>query len=456
MGERVVKYTPMIEQYLDIKDEYKDTILFYRVGDFYEMFFDDAILASKELEIALTGKDAGVEERIPMCGVPFHAFEPYAEKLVNRGYKVGIVEQIEDPKEAKGLVKRGVIKIITPGTLDSGLNDKENNYIGSIIQIKRDYILCYSDLTTGEGYVAKFNSFDILANEILSLHIKEIVIDLDFENKLLNKFIGQNQIVLSRIIERSIPENLLTIASEIDTAYHPAIGMLINYFIQTKKQEPKYFKSFKNYVNSKYLKIDAFTKRNLEICETLRFNNKSGSLLWHLDKCETAMGSRMLHKWLDKPLMDVNLINERLDFIECFNEHYLEKAQIKEYFKSVYDLERIIGRVASGNANAKDLGWLKKSLKNIPDVKQTLACLNTSFASNLANNINDHAELFDLLDKALVDNPPLIITEGGMIKEGFDEKLDEIKKIQANSKEWILNYEQVQRENRYQNFKGWV
>ena len=446
MGERVVKYTPMIEQYLDIKEENKDTILFYRVGDFYEMFFDDAILASRELEIALTGKDAGVEERIPMCGVPFHAFEPYAEKLVNRGYKVGIVEQIEDPKEAKGLVRRGVIKIITPGTLDSGLNDKENNYIGSIIQIKRDYILCYSDLTTGEGYVAKFNSFDILANEILGLHIKEIVIDFDFENKLLIKFINQNQVLLSRIVEKNIPENLLHIASEIDTAYHPAIGMLINYFIQTKKQEPKFFKSFKNYVDSKYLKIDAFTKRNLEICETLRFNNKSGSLLWHLDKCETAMGSRMLHKWLDKPLMDVNLINERLNFIECFNDHYLEKAEIKEYFKSVYDLERIIGRVASGNANAKDLGWLKKSLKYIPNVKQALINLNTDFASNYANNIDTHAELYDLLDKALVDNPPLIITEGGMIKEGFDQKLDEIKQIQANSKEWILNYEQVQRE----------
>ena len=446
MSERERIYTPMIEQYLDIKEENKDTILFYRVGDFYEMFFDDAILASKELEIALTGKDAGVKERIPMCGVPFHAFEPYAEKLVLRGYKVGIVEQIEDPKEAKGLVKRGVIKVITPGTLDSGLNDKENNYIGSILQIKRDYILCYSDLTTGEGYVAKFNSFDILSNEILSLHIKEIVVDVEFDNKQLNKFINQNQILLSKIVEKSIPDNLMSIASEIDIAFYPAIGMLINYFIQTKKQEPKYFKSFKNFVDSKYLKIDAFTKRNLEVCETLRFNNKSGSLLWHLDKCETAMGSRMLHKWLDKPLMDKESINHRLDFIECFNDHYLEKSEIKEYFKSVYDLERIIGRVASGNANAKDLGWLRKSLKNIPDVKRVLKGLDVDFTTEYANKINDHAELYDLLDSALVENPPLIITEGEMIKEGFDQKLDEIKEIQSNSKEWILNYEQDQRE----------
>ncbi len=446
MSERVRIYTPMIEQYLDIKEENKDTILFYRVGDFYEMFFDDAILASKELEIALTGKDAGVQERIPMCGVPFHAFEPYAEKLVLRGYKVGIVEQIEDPKEAKGLVKRGVIKVITPGTLDSGLNEKENNYIGSIIQIKRDYILCYSDLTTGEGYVAKFNSFDILANEILGLHIKEIVVDVDYNNSNLYKFVTQNQILLTKILEKDIPNNLSHIVKEIDPAYFSAIGMLINYFTQTKKQEPTYFKPFKNYVDSKYLKIDAFTKRNLEVCETLRFNNKSGSLLWHLDKCETAMGSRMLHKWLDKPLMDVNSINQRLDFIECFNDHFLEKGEIKEYFKSVYDLERIIGRVASGNANAKDLGWLRKSLKNIPDVKRVLASLGTDFAIEYANKIDDHAGLFELLDNAIVENPPLIITEGGMIKEGFDPKLDEIKQIQNNSKEWILNYEQDQRE----------
>ena len=446
MSDRVIKYTPMVEQYLDIKEEYKDTILFYRVGDFYEMFFDDAILASKELEIALTGKDAGVEERIPMCGVPFHAFEPYAEKLVSKGYKVGIVEQIEDPKEAKGLVKRGVIKIITPGTIDSGLNDKENNYIGSITNLKKEYVLCYSDLTTGEGYVAKYNSFEILANELLSLHIKEVVVSIDFDNKQLEKFVIQNNILISKVLEANIPDNLVHIVTEIEPAYHNAVGMLITYFIKTKKQEPKFFKVFKNYVNSKYLKIDAFTKRNLELTETLRFNNKSGSLLWHLDKCETAMGSRMLRKWLDKPLMDINLINERLDFIECFNEHYLEKNEIKQCFKSVYDLERIIGRIASGNANAKDLGWLRKSLKNIPDIKAILISLNNELTVSLANKINDHKELFELLDSALVENPPLLITEGGMIKEGFDTKLDEIKQIQANSKEWILNYEQAQRE----------
>ncbi|MDE5566364.1 MAG: hypothetical protein K2I77_05200, partial [Anaeroplasmataceae bacterium] len=238
MVKKEVKYTPMIEQYLDIKSQYQDTILFYRVGDFYEMFFEDAHLASRELELALTGKDAGVEERVPMCGVPFHAYQPYAERLISKGYKVAIVEQVEDPKDAKGLVRRGVVKIITPGTIDSGLNDKENNFIGSIIQIKKEYILCYSDLSTGEGFIAKFLSFDVLANEILSLKIKEIVVSSDYINLLLSKFVEQNQIVLSTIDEFDIPKDLLTIAEAVDLAYHPAVGALIHYYIKTKKQYP--------------------------------------------------------------------------------------------------------------------------------------------------------------------------------------------------------------------------
>ncbi|MDE7213603.1 MAG: DNA mismatch repair protein MutS, partial [Anaeroplasmataceae bacterium] len=228
--------------------------------------------------------------------------------------------------------------------------------------------------------------------------------------------------------------------------YHPAVGVILHYFIETKKQMPSHLKPVQNYIHEAYLHLDAFTKKNLEICETLRYNNKSGSLLWHLDHCETAMGSRMLHKWLDKPLLDVSLINKRLDFIECFNHHYLEKAQIKEYFKSVYDLERIIGRIASGNANAKDLVWLRKSLQYIPEIKALIASLDLKSAKAYAEDILDHQELFAILSKALVDNPPLSIKEGGMIKEGFDEKLDEIKSILSNSKEWILNYEKCQKE----------
>ncbi len=446
MKQKEVKYTPMMEQYLEIKKDYPDTILFYRVGDFYEMFFEDAHTGAKELELALTGKDAGVEERVPMCGVPFHAYEPYAERLISKGYKVAIVEQVEDPKAAKGIVKRGVVKIITPGTLDSGLNDKENNYIAGLIQSKRDYILCYCDLSTGEGYLTKLPSFEVLANELLSLHIKEIVIDVAYQNAKLSSFVHQNQIVLSRVKDSLISPSLRYIVEDIEEEYQGAVGVILHYFIETKKQMPLHLKKIKSFIHESYLHLDAFTKKNLELCETLRYNQKSGSLLWHLDSCETAMGSRMLHQWLDKPLLDRVRIEQRLDFIECFNRHYLEKEEIKQYFKSVYDLERIIGRIASGNANAKDLVWLRKSLQNIPQIKSIVACLDLSLAQEFADKMDDHHELYALLEQALVDNPPLAIKEGGMIKEGFDSKLDEIKSILSHSKEWILNYEKSQKE----------
>lgn len=444
MGKEV-KYTPMMEQYLDIKKDYKDAIVFFRLGDFYEMFFEDAHIASRELELALTGKDAGAEERVPMCGVPFHAADSYIEKLISRGYKVAIVEQIEDPKAAVGIVKRGVIRIITPGTIDSGLKDKENNYIASIIYVKREYILCYSDITTGEGYVSAFKSFDLLANEILSLHIREIIIDHEFNNKALEDFTKTNEIVISYEDKKEIPNSLLGIVSEIEPMYHGVIGLLIQYFITTQKKEPTHFKRFKSYIASSYLHLDAFTKKNLELCETLRLNNKSGSLLWHLDKCSTAMGSRLLHKWIDKPLLDVVEINERLDFVEELNKKYIVKEEIKSYFKDVYDLERIIGRISSGNANAKDLVWLRRSLRNIPQVIRLIDSLEIEGAKLLAGRMNPHEELYEILNHALVENPPLSVKEGGMILEGFHQELDDIRAISANSKAWILNYEASER-----------
>ena len=441
--DKEVKYSPMMEQYLELKKDYQDMIVFYRVGDFYEMFFDDAYLGSKELELALTGKDAGTDERVPMCGVPFHAADQYVEKLVARGYKVAIAEQIEDPKEAKGIVKRGVIKVITPGTIDSGLIDKENNYIGSIIYVNREYVLCYSDITTGEGYVTSFKGFDLMANEIISQHIKELVINKDLNIKDLKDFCQKNQIVISYEDKKEIPLKLINIVSEIDPIYHSAVGILIQYFIDTQKLEPSHFKKFKSYVKANYLHLDAFTKKNLELSETLRLSNKNGSLLWLMDKCQTAMGSRLLHKWMDKPLVDINQINERLDCIEKLNDSYIIKEEIKTYFKDVYDLERIIGRISQGTCNAKDLVWLRRSLKNVPFVIEKLEDLGFN---ELKNHMNPHTELYELLDGALVDNPPLSVKEGGMIKEGFDEKLDEVKNISKNGKDWILNYEAKERE----------
>ncbi len=306
--------------------------------------------------------------------------------------------------------------------------------------------MCYCDLSTGEGYITKLASFEVLAQELLSLHIKEIVVKTGYTNAKLSEFVKQNQIVLSLVADADIPNELLPIVAGIEEEYYPAIGVILHYFMETKKQMPSHLKPIQNYIHEHYLHLDAFTKKNLELCETLRYNNKSGSLLWHLDRCETAMGSRMLHKWLDKPLLDINKINERLDFIECLNSHYLEKAQIKDYFKNVYDLERIIGRIASGNANAKDLVWLRKSLQYIPEIKQLISQLDLPSARIYADSIADHQELYSILSRALVDNPPLSIKEGGMIQEGFDSKLDEIKSILKNSKDWILNYERTQKE----------
>ena len=426
------KYTPMMEQYLDIKKDYKDSIVFFRLGDFYEMFFEDAHLASKELEIALTGRDAGVEERVPMCGVPFHAADTYIEKLVSRGHKVAIVEQIQDPKDAVGIVKRGVIRIVTPGTIDSGLKENENNYIASIMYINKEYVLCYSDISTGEVYIASFKSFDLLANELLSLHIKEIIINDSFNNNSLDGFAKNNNIIVSYENNDIIPEQVKYIVSDIALDYYPCVGLLIQYFISTQKKEPSYFKKVKSYIASSYLHLDAFTKRNLEITETLRYGYRNGSILWHVDKCSTAMGSRLMHKWIDKPLINKNDINNRLDMVELLNDNFIIKSEIKAHFKEVYDLERIIGRISSGNANAKDLVWLRRSLNN-------------PLALELADEMNPHCELNNLLESALVENPPLSVKEGGMILEGFNKHLDEIRDISVNGKNWILNYEAEQK-----------
>jgi DNA mismatch repair protein MutS len=441
-----VKYSTMMEQYFEIKKEYQDAIVFYRVGDFYEMFFDDAYTGSKELELALTGKDVGTEERAPMCGIPFHAADQYIEKLVSRGYKVAIAEQIEDPKQAQGLLKRGVIRLITPGTIDTALLEKENNHIGAIGYQKREYILAYSDITTGEGYVSVFKTFDLLANEILSLKIKEVIVSHTFNNVGLKDFIKNNEISLSYEDKCDIPPSLTSIVKEIDPLYQSIVGMILCYIIETQKQEPSYFKPFHSYVKEKYLHIDAFTKRNLEVTETLRLNNKSGSLLWLMDKCNTAMGSRMLHKWIDKPLVDKDRINERLDFVVAFNNNFIAKDDIKASFNNVYDLERIITRISSGSANAKDLVWLRRSLKDIPLVKNTLNEMNVERAKEFSLEIDPHEELYKLLDQALVENPPLSVKEGGMINPGFSPELDVIRAISTNGRDWIMNSEADQRE----------
>lgn len=445
------QFTPMIQQYIDCKENYPDAIVFYRIGDFYEMFFEDAYIASRELEIALTGKDAGYKERVPMCGIPFHAYAGYAEKLISRGYKVAIVEQVEDPSQAKGLVKRDVVKIITPGTItEGGLNEKENNFLAAIYEHSDHFSLAYADVSTGQMYLTSVEDEDSLANEILSLHAKELICVSSLKLKALNTLHDNYQIVISRMDDTSLIDDYKYLLENLDLEKFeediPCISILINYISKTQRHNLFHLQPVKFYSSSQVLHLDPFSKRNLELTETIRQNQKSGSLLWLLDKCQTAMGSRKLHTWIDRPLIDRNEIIKRHNYVEALINNYVAKEEIKESLKTVYDLERIIGRISVGNANAKDLVQLRRSLANIPNFKKNVMALGTDDAISFANDIDAHEKLYELLDRALVDDPPLQIKEGGMIKPLYNKDLDELKDISANSKDWILNFEASERE----------
>lgn len=445
------EFTPMMQQYIECKENYPDTIVFFRIGDFYEMFFEDAYIASRELEIALTGKDAGYKERVPMCGIPFHAYSGYAEKLISKGYKVAIVEQVEDPSQAKGLVKRDVVKIITPGTItEAGLNEKENNFLAAIYETDARYTLAYADVSTGQMYLTTIEDEEALANEILSLHAKEVICLSSLKLKILNTLHDNYQIVISRCDDTSLIDDYKYLIEGLNLEKFkddiPCISILINYISKTQRHNLYHLQPIKFYSSNQVLHLDPFSKRNLELTETLRQNQKSGSLLWLLDKCQTAMGSRKLHTWIDRPLIDRNEIIKRHNYVEALINNYVAKEEIKESLKTVYDLERIIGRISVGNANAKDLVQLRRSLANIPNFKKNVMALGTDDAISFANGIDTHEKLYDLLDKALVDDPPLQIKEGGMIKPLYNKDLDELKEISGSSKDWILKFEAQERE----------
>lgn len=445
------EFTPMMQQYIECKENYPDAIVFFRIGDFYEMFFEDAYTASRELEIALTGKDAGYKERVPMCGIPFHAYSGYAEKLISKGYKVAIVEQVEDPSQAKGLVKRDVVKIITPGTItEAGLNEKENNFLAAIYETDARYTLAYADVSTGQMYLTTIEDEEALANEILSLHAKEVICLSSLKLKILNTLHDNYQIVISRCDDTSLIDDYKYLIEGLDLEKFkddiPCISILINYISKTQRHNLYHLQPIKFYSSNQVLHLDPFSKRNLELTETLRQNQKSGSLLWLLDKCQTAMGSRKLHTWIDRPLIDRNEIIKRHNYVEALINNYVAKEEIKESLKTVYDLERIIGRISVGNANAKDLVQLRRSLANIPNFKKNVMALGTDDAISFANGIDTNEKLYDLLDKALVDDPPLQIKEGGMIKPLYNKDLDELKEISGSSKDWILKFEAQERE----------
>lgn len=444
------KYTPMMQQYLTIKENYQDAFVFFRLGDFYELFFEDAQLASKELEIALTGREAGADERVPMCGVPHHSAENYINRLIERGYKVAVCEQVEDPSTAKGVVRREVVRMLTPGTVmnQNALNEKENNFIISVAAFSNTYALAYSDLSTGENYAMSLpKDGQMLIGELISLGCKEIVIGEEIDLKLFDNLRALKQIVLSYEESVELPiEYQILVQDLADSQLKAAFGRLINYLTRTQKSSLGHLQPVSLTKNEDFLQIDYNSRRNLELTETIRSKSRQGSLLWLLDKTKTAMGSRMLKQWIERPSINEQIIGERLDIVEAFISQFMVKEELKQLLNEVYDLERLSGRIAFGNANARDLLQLKSSLEQIPKVKELLAQIPMPSIHTQLSRMADCSHITDLLEKAIVENPPISIKEGSLIKDGYHATLDEYRYVINHGKEWILALEAKERE----------
>lgn len=437
------KLTPMMRQYVETKKQNMDIILFYRLGDFYEMFFEDAITASRELELTLTGKSAGLDERIPMCGIPHHSANIYIDKLVEKGYKVGICEQLEDPKEAKGIVKRGMTQIVSSGTVfNESLNEKENNYIGSIIEFKDMYAVSYSDITTGEINTISFpHNPTNLVSQVVSLGLKEIVIKDNFDKNIYSLLKNNFKIVISIFDEINDIEQYKYIYEDIaDIRLKETIKHLLTYINHTQFRDLSHLQKAVLKENKNYLKMDMHTKRNLELTETLRLKQRNHSLIWLLDKTKTAMGSRMLKNFIEFPLVDKEEILRRYDCIEKLLEEFILTDDLKNYLDDVYDLERLSGRIAFGSANARDLLQLKTSLKVLPNIKEILNKL------NFYKSIETLDEIYLLLENSIYENPPVSVKEGYLIKEGFNEELDELKSLRKGGKDFVARFENEERE----------
>ncbi len=438
------KITPMMKQYLDIKKDYEDVILFFRLGDFYEMFFEDATIASRELELTLTGKNAGLDEKIPMCGVPHHAVNIYLEKLVDKGYRVAICEQLEDPSQAKSIVKRDVIQIVSKGTIlnEEALVEYENNYVGSICDFKHCYIISYIDISTGEVYAKMVSHNNTnLVNEVLNLGLKEIIINDKIDKSILSILKNQFKITVTIFNQiDNLKEYEYIYQDTSDIRYVEAIKYLLTYINSTQKRNLGHLQKLVIKENKNYLKMDIHTKRNLELTETLRLKQRNFSLIWLLDKTKTAMGSRMLKNWLENPLIDKEEINRRYDIVSKLLTEFILKDDLIKLLYEVYDLERLSGRIAFGNANARDLLQLKASLKVLPQISDILSKLNYD------KKINTLEELYQLLDDSIYEEPPVSIKEGYLIKEGYNAELDELKDLRKGGKDFVARFENEERE----------
>ena len=454
--------SPMMQKYLETKEKYKDCILFYRLGDFYEMFFEDAIIASKELEITLTGKDCGLEERAPMAGVPHHAAENYAAKLLEKGYKVAICEQLEDPKTAKGIVERGVIRILTPGTIVESnlLEEKKNNYIMCICKTGLYYGISVCDISTGEFYSSEIkgeNNFEILLDEIARFSPSEIIAnsmmfeckdELDkikerfniYMNRFNDKFFLEDEGNLA--LDYNIIENKKQVASLKERKLAvKSINALLEYLNETQMTSLEHINTITLYSISKYMLLDVTARRNLEITEKMRDKSKKGTLLWVLDKTSTSMGGRLLRRWLNDPLLEVKEIQERLDAVKELKENIMLRGDATETLKKVYDIERLAGKMTYGNANARDMITLKNSLQKLPDLKNVLSQCTSPKLKELYEELDELKDIYELIDKSIIEDPPMTVKDGGIIKMRFDPEIDQLKTATTEGKNWIIKLE---------------
>lgn len=457
-------FTPMMQKYLETKEQYKDCILFYRLGDFYEMFFDDAITVSRELEITLTGKSCGQEERAPMCGVPYHAVDGYLTRLVAKGYKVAICDQVEDPKQAKGLVKREVTRIVTPGTiLDAqAIDETKNNYIMCIVYIADRYGVSVADITTGDYFVTELPDGGKLKDEIYRFMPSEIICNeafymsgLDLEDLKerfhmavysLESWYFDDAACREKLMEHFKVSSLAGLGlSDYDCGVLSA-GALLQYLLETQKNDLSHMTRITPYTTGKYMMLDSSTRRNLELCETLREKQKRGSLLWVLDKTKTAMGARMLRKFIEQPLIEKQEILRRLDAVEELKQSAISREEIREYLSPVYDLERLITRITYGTANPRDLTAFAGSLSMLPPIRYLLEEMESSLLKDIYAELDPLEDLCTLVQNAIADEPPLAMKEGGIIRDGYNEEVDTLRRAKSEGKDWLAKLEQDERE----------
>ena len=454
----------MMQHYIKTKEEYEDCILFYRLGDFYEMFFEDAETVSRELELTLTGKDCGLAERAPMCGVPFHAADNYINRLVEKGYKVAICEQVEDPKLAKGIVKREVIRVVTPGTnlYTQALDETKNNYIMSVAYISNRFGIAFADVTTGAFMVTEVEKLRNLLDELYKFSPAELIcneafcmsgVDLEeLRNRLhLSVSALDNWYFDDDLCQRTLKDHFHVGTLEglglkdYDCATIAA-GALLTYLLETQKNSLDHMRKITPYVTDKYMLIDSSTRRNLELTETMREKEKRGSLLWVLDKTKTAMGARMLRSFIEQPLIEEEAINQRLDAVEEINRQEMDREEIREYLGPVYDLERLISRVSYQSANPRDLIAFKTSIGMIPPIRRLLGQFQSEELKKVYEDMDELQDLYQVLDKAIVEDPPLAMKEGGIIKDGYDQQIDDYRQAKTKGKTWLAELEAEEKE----------